>query len=55
MLMLLLINHIEVASGFKECERLSVVKPWIRKVHSSAEKAKCQFLSMWNQSILIRF
>jgi len=42
--MLLLINHKEeVASGFKECERMNGVKPWIRNVHSNAEKIKCKF------------
>ena len=33
----------EVASGFKECERMHGFKPWIRKMKSTAEKALCMF------------
>ena len=33
----------EVASGFKECERMHGFQPWIRKMQSNAEKAKCKF------------
>jgi len=29
----------EVASGFKECERMNRFKTWIRKEQSNAEKA----------------